>query len=188
MHRPSPFKLEVFYSSNADNLIPSRPFKKIIVGFIVESSFGRERSEFVLIQKRSDNFQWGLPGGHFEPSEDRSLFAGAQREVWEEAGLRLSSHDFARKGVWKHKPREDMLIVDFLMRFPQNRPLRWINRGSHAQQECAAIDASRDLGGIPKWAYRSATHGHIWISKKWLLNFAPTSFSKIAELVARLHV
>lgn len=38
----------------------------------------------VLLQQRSDNRYWGLPGGGVEPGE--SVTEALQREVWEETG------------------------------------------------------------------------------------------------------
>ncbi len=50
------------------------------VGVIVVDSRGR-----VLLQKRSDCGQWGLPGGRINPGED--IETAARREVKEETGL-----------------------------------------------------------------------------------------------------
>lgn len=41
----------------------------------------------VLLQERSDNRHWGLPGGAVEPGE--SVAAGVVREVMEETGCRV---------------------------------------------------------------------------------------------------
>jgi len=41
--------------------------------------------EGVLLQRRSDNGRWGLPGGGVEPGE--SVSAAVVREVFEETGL-----------------------------------------------------------------------------------------------------
>ena len=41
----------------------------------------------VLLQRRSDNGLWGLPGGGVEPGE--SVRDAVAREVWEETGLRV---------------------------------------------------------------------------------------------------
>jgi 8-oxo-dGTP pyrophosphatase MutT (NUDIX family) len=45
-----------------------------------------ERGE-VLLQKRSDNGFWSMPGGAIDPGE--SAAQGALREVWEETGLQV---------------------------------------------------------------------------------------------------
>lgn len=45
-----------------------------------------ERGE-ILLQKRSDNGFWSMPGGGVDPGE--SVEQGALREVWEETGLRV---------------------------------------------------------------------------------------------------
>jgi len=41
----------------------------------------------ILLQKRSDNGFWSMPGGAVDPGE--SVEQGALREVWEETGLRV---------------------------------------------------------------------------------------------------
>jgi ADP-ribose pyrophosphatase YjhB (NUDIX family) len=43
--------------------------------------------EGVLLQRRSDNGRWGLPGGGVEPGE--SVSAAVVREVFEETGLHV---------------------------------------------------------------------------------------------------
>ena len=53
---------------------------KVGVGVIVVDDRGR-----VLLEKRSDNGMWGLPGGGIEPGE--SVYETALREVKEETGL-----------------------------------------------------------------------------------------------------
>lgn len=45
-----------------------------------------ERGDLLLMQ-RSDNAQWGLPGGYVEPGE--SVETAAAREVYEETGVRI---------------------------------------------------------------------------------------------------
>lgn len=52
------------------------------VAAIVRDSQGR-----VLLQKRSDNHEWGLPAGAIDPGE--SPAQALLREVWEETGLRV---------------------------------------------------------------------------------------------------
>jgi len=41
----------------------------------------------LLLMRRSDNGQWGLPGGYVEPGE--SVVEAASREVYEETGVRI---------------------------------------------------------------------------------------------------
>src|SRR5258708_35971612 len=41
----------------------------------------------VLLQRRTDNNQWGLPGGAMEPGEEPA--DAVIREVWEETGLEV---------------------------------------------------------------------------------------------------
>jgi len=59
---------------------PHNTHVKVGVGVIVVDDRGR-----VLLEKRSDNGMWGLPGGGIEPGE--SVYETAVREVKEEAGL-----------------------------------------------------------------------------------------------------
>jgi 8-oxo-dGTP pyrophosphatase MutT (NUDIX family) len=53
---------------------------KLGVGVILRDGFGR-----VLLEKRSDNGEWGLPGGRLDPGE--TIDSCARREVREETGL-----------------------------------------------------------------------------------------------------
>ena len=55
------------------------------VGVIVEDEAGR-----ILLEKRNDCGWWGLPGGRVEVGE--TIRATAEREIWEEAGLRIAVH------------------------------------------------------------------------------------------------
>ena len=56
----------------------------IIVG--TSAVIRNERGE-ILLQHRSDNGRWGIPGGVLDPAEDPA--AGIIREVWEETGLHV---------------------------------------------------------------------------------------------------
>jgi ADP-ribose pyrophosphatase YjhB (NUDIX family) len=49
------------------------------------AAFIRNDDGAILLQRRSDNGLWGLPGGSVEIGE--SVTAAAVREVWEETGL-----------------------------------------------------------------------------------------------------
>ncbi len=53
---------------------------------IIENNRGE-----ILLQKRSDNYQWGLPGGSQEPNE--TLEESAVREVKEETNLDIDKND-----------------------------------------------------------------------------------------------
>jgi ADP-ribose pyrophosphatase YjhB (NUDIX family) len=59
---------------------PSATEVRAGVGVIVVDARGR-----VLLEKRSDCGQWGLPGGRINPGED--IETAARREVKEETGL-----------------------------------------------------------------------------------------------------
>jgi len=61
----------------------------------------RERQELLLMQ-RSDNRCWGLPGGYVEPGE--SVTAAAEREVYEETGVRIAVGRLA--GVYSDPARQ----------------------------------------------------------------------------------
>jgi len=61
---------------------PHITYVKVGVGVIVVDDSGR-----VLLEKRSDNGMWGLPGGGIEPGE--SVCEAALREVREETGLAI---------------------------------------------------------------------------------------------------
>lgn len=62
---------------------------KIIVtaGAIIRDNQGR-----ILLQKRSDYGNWGLPGGGMEPGE--TIEATMKREVFEETGLEALNYHF----------------------------------------------------------------------------------------------
>ena len=62
---------------------------KIIVtaGAIIRDNQGR-----ILLQKRSDYGNWGLPGGGMEPGE--TIEATMKREVLEETGLEVLNYHF----------------------------------------------------------------------------------------------
>lgn len=63
---------------------PHRPLIMCSAGVIIIDKLGR-----VLLQKRTDNNKWGLPGGSLELGE--SFQEAAIREVYEEVGLRVKS-------------------------------------------------------------------------------------------------
>jgi ADP-ribose pyrophosphatase YjhB (NUDIX family) len=65
--------------------------------------FDRTR-ENILLTRRSDNGQWCLPGGAFDPGE--SVAEGCEREVFEETGLQVKVVRLA--GVYSNP---DQLIV-----------------------------------------------------------------------------
>ena len=59
--------------------------EKVIM--VVASAFVLDKKNRVLLQKRSDNGQWGFPGGFMELGEN--VQDTARREVYEETGLKL---------------------------------------------------------------------------------------------------
>ncbi|MBS4200901.1 NUDIX hydrolase [Bacillus sp. FJAT-49732] len=59
--------------------------EKVIM--VVAGAFVFDEENRVLMQKRSDNGQWGFPGGFMELGE--SVQDTAKREVYEETGLQL---------------------------------------------------------------------------------------------------
>src|SRR3954453_210178 len=61
-------------------LVGSRPLLLVAAGVVVQAPDGR-----VLLQRRTDDSLWGLPGGALEPGE--SLEDAARRELLEETGL-----------------------------------------------------------------------------------------------------
>jgi 8-oxo-dGTP diphosphatase len=60
----------------------------------------------VLLQRRSDNGQWGLPGGAIDPGEEPA--EAVVREVWEETGVLV--HPERISGVYSGP--------DFYVRYP----------------------------------------------------------------------
>lgn len=60
----------------------------------------------ILLMQRSDNGQWGLPGGHVEPGE--SLVDAVAREVHEETGWRIAVGDLI--GVYSDPARQ---VIDY---------------------------------------------------------------------------
>ena len=55
-----------------------------------------EGANEILLMRRSDNGQWGLPGGYVEPGED--VTAAVAREVQEETGWRIAVDALILKG------------------------------------------------------------------------------------------
>lgn len=59
--------------------------EKVIM--VVAGAFVLDEKNRVLMQKRSDNGQWGFPGGFMELGEN--VQDTARREIYEETGLKL---------------------------------------------------------------------------------------------------
>ncbi|MGD6992107.1 NUDIX domain-containing protein [Sutcliffiella horikoshii] len=63
--------------------------EKVIM--VVAGAFVFDKENRVLMQKRSDNGQWGFPGGFMDLGE--SVQDTARREVYEETGLKLEEFE-----------------------------------------------------------------------------------------------
>lgn len=63
--------------------------EKVIM--IVAGAFVFDKENRLLLQRRTDNKSWGLPGGFMELGE--TVQETAKREVFEETGLRLGKLD-----------------------------------------------------------------------------------------------
>ncbi|PWW40784.1 MULTISPECIES: NUDIX domain-containing protein [Paenibacillus] len=84
-------------------------------GAIIRDHMGR-----ILLQKRSDYGDWGLPGGGMEPGE--SIEETMIREVKEETGLDVSSYELAsiytgEKMKYTYPDGNEVVFVMFLFNF-----------------------------------------------------------------------
>jgi ADP-ribose pyrophosphatase YjhB (NUDIX family)/DNA-binding Xre family transcriptional regulator len=86
-----------------------------------------EKDEMILLQRRSDNGKWGLPGGIMEM--DETYQEGAIREVKEETGLDIK--------------------LDYLVGIYHNKNLKWPS-GDKAHVICAVFKAHILSGKIQK--------------------------------------
>lgn len=75
------------YISGLRKLIGTRPIIMVGVAIIVKNEQGH-----ILLQKRSDSFDWGTIGGALELGE--SIEQAAERELFEEAGLKAENFKF----------------------------------------------------------------------------------------------
>jgi 8-oxo-dGTP diphosphatase len=81
----------------------------------------------VLLERRSDNGLWCLPGGMLDPGED--LAEGVVREVWEETGVQVVPERVS--GVYSGP--------DFLIRYPNGDEAMIVS----------IVFACRPVGGEP---------------------------------------
>lgn len=88
--------------------------RKILVtgGALIKDSKGR-----ILLQKRSDYGDWGLPGGAMEPGE--SIEETMIREVREETGISVEAYDFlsvytGERMMYKYPDGNEVVFVMFL--------------------------------------------------------------------------
>ena len=88
--------------------------RKIIVtgGALIKDSNGR-----ILLQKRSDYGDWGLPGGAMEPGE--SIEETMIREVKEETGISIKEYNFlsvysGKRMLYKYPDGNEVVFVMFL--------------------------------------------------------------------------
>lgn len=83
----------VFFRMSLDERISHIPFIQPGSSVIVRNENGQ-----ILLQQRSDNSKWGLPGGCQDLGED--LRTTAVRELYEETGIKVS--------------KEDLILIDTL--------------------------------------------------------------------------
>ncbi|MEK4700170.1 NUDIX domain-containing protein [Solibacillus sp. FSL R7-0668] len=88
--------------------------RKILVtgGALIKDTKGR-----ILLQKRSDYGDWGLPGGAMEPGE--SIEETMIREVREETGISVEAYDFlsvytGERMMYKYPDGNEVVFVMFL--------------------------------------------------------------------------
>ncbi len=92
------------YLRELRSLIGTRPIILAGACVVLEDEAGR-----ILLQRRTDDGRWGLPGGMMEPGE--ALDETARRELREEAGLEAGRltlfHVFSGREVYHRYPNGD---------------------------------------------------------------------------------
>ncbi len=96
----------------------------------------------VLLQRRSDNSFWGLPGGALDPGE--SVEQGAVREVLEETNLHVEIVRFV--GVYSDP------ALNCIMRYPDDSIVHYVTLVFECRRlsgEVAISEESTDIGCFP---------------------------------------
>lgn len=107
--------ISFFFESKLEKVICGGiTMPKIIVtgGAIIKDEYGR-----ILLQKRSDYGNWGLPGGAMEPGE--SIEETMVREVKEETGISLQAYHFmtvytGKRLMYTYPDGNEVVFVMFL--------------------------------------------------------------------------
>ena len=96
----------------------------------------------VLLQRRSDNRFWGLPGGRVDPGE--SVQQGVVREVLEETNLQVEVVRFV--GVYSDP------ALNCIMRYPDDSIVHYVTLVFECRRlsgELAISEESTDIGYFP---------------------------------------
>ena len=96
----------------------------------------------VLLQRRSDNSFWGLPGGALDPGE--SVEQGAVREVLEETNLHVETVRFV--GVYSDP------ALNCIMRYPDDSIVHYVTLVFECRRlsgDLGISEESTDIGYFP---------------------------------------
>ncbi len=72
------------YIKTIRSIVGHEPIRSVSTGIIIENELGE-----ILLQKRSDNGLYGIPGGSLEL--DEKIIDGLKEEVFEETGIRVNN-------------------------------------------------------------------------------------------------
>lgn len=89
----------VFFRMSLDSRICHIPFMQVGSALIIRNEHGE-----ILLQRRSDNSKWGLPGGCKDLGEE--LEDTALREVYEETGIKITREDLVLIAALSGKRRK----------------------------------------------------------------------------------